>query len=189
MKKMLMLATILAFVTPVFAANAADGAKGPQMPRGPQGMVPPPPPQAFEGQEGMVPPPPPQPFEGQEGMVPPPPPQPLAGQQMGPEAQQGMKHPMAQKHEEMKARMEAHRAQMEAYKNKIDTNQEKIEQLVKEYKKAKPGSKQQTAAREEIGKLLGEIREGQLELRSKQVEEFGERLGNMAELLEKEKDN
>ena len=96
----------------------------------------------------------------------------------GPEHFNGPRHEMAQ-NPELQAQMEAKKAEMQAHQVKIKATEEKLEKLVKEYKKAKEGSKKQIAAREEIGKVLAEVRVGQIALREQQIANFEKRLADM----------
>lgn len=105
----------------------------------------------------------------------------------GPKAFQGPKHEMFQKDPEFKAKMEAKKEEMKARKEQMKARDEKLAKLVKEYKGAKEGSKKQIAAREEIGKLLGDMRDEQIEFRANKIGEFEQRLGDMKVRLENEK--
>ncbi len=131
MKKMLVLATVLAFTAPVFAGDKQDQKEGHKNFNGPR-------------------------------------------------------HEMAQ-NQEFKAQKESRKAEFEARKEQMKAREEKLEKLVKEYKKAKDGSKKQLAAREEIGQILGEMRDEQIAFREKQINGFEQRLGDMKGRLEEEK--
>ena len=126
MKKLVIMATLLAFAAPVFAGDKHDSDKGPKH------------------------------FNG-------------------PRQEMGVKDPA--KAEAFKAMAKKHKA-----------TEEKLEKLVKEYKKAKDGSKKQVAAKEEITKVLGEVRDEQIAQRAKGLEEFEKRLADMkARLAEEQK--
>ena len=138
MKKMLVLATVVAFAAPIFAGDKTDEAKevkGFQSPR----------------HEMM---------------------------QKDPAFKEKMK--------EMKAQQEAKKAEMKAHKKEMKAREEKLGKLVAEYKKAKEGSKKQTQAREEIGKILGQVRDEQIAFRAEQIKGFEQRLNEMKARLEKE---
>ena len=107
--------------------------------------------------------------------------------QEGPKAFKGPRHEMLQKDPEFKAKMEAQKAEMNARKEQMKARDEKMAKLVKEYKGAKAGSKKQVAAREEIGKLLGEMRDEQISLREGKLKDFEGRLGEMKKRLDEEK--
>ena len=131
MKKMLVLATLVAFAAPVFAGDKYDGKQGPKHFQGPR-------------------------------------------QEMAQDPQ-------------LKEQMKAKKAEFEARKAEMKAREEKMEKLVKEYKKAKDGSKKQTAAREEIGQLLGTMRDEQIANREGQIQGFEQRLADMKARLEEER--
>ncbi len=87
-----------------------------------------------------------------------------------------------------KAKMDAAKAERKARKAQFKANEEKLEKLVKEYKKAKEGSKKQASAREEIGEVLNTVRDEQIEMRSEQIKAFEKRLADMREALNKEQE-
>ncbi len=131
MKKMLVLATLVAFAAPVFAGDKQDQVKDPAVFKGPR-----------------------------------------------PE--------MMQKDPAFKEKMKEMEAQKEAKKAEMKATKEKVEKLVKEYKKAKDGSKKQQQAREEIGKILDGMRDKQIALRAGQIQEFEKRLADMKARLDAE---
>lgn len=100
----------------------------------------------------------------------------------GPQHFKDVRHEMMQKDPAAKAKMEAFKAKQEARK----ATEEKLEKLVKEYKKAKDGSKKQTAAKEEIAKVLGEVRDEQIAQRAQGLEGFEKRLAEMKNRLAEE---
>lgn len=87
-----------------------------------------------------------------------------------------------------KAKLEADKAERKARRAQFKANEEKLEKLVKEYKKAKEGSKKQASAREEIGEVLNTVRDEQIEIRSEQIKVFEKRLADMREALNKEQE-
>ena len=93
-------------------------------------------------------------------------------------------------HQEMaaqqKAQFEARKAEMKAKHEKMKATEEKLEKLVKEYKKAKAGSKKQLAAKAEIEQLLGEVRDEQIAQRAQGLENFEKRLADMKAKLAEE---
>jgi len=97
----------------------------------------------------------------------------------GPRHFGGPRHEMVQD-PQLKAQMEAKKAEMKA-------REEKMEQLVKDFKKAKIGSKKQIAVRNEMTSLLGQIRDEQIAMREKKINEFEKRLADMKNRLAEEK--
>ncbi len=87
-----------------------------------------------------------------------------------------------------KAKLDADKAERKARRAQFKANEEKLEKLVKEYKKAKEGSKKQASLREEIGEVLNTVRSEQIEMRSEQIKAFEKRLADMREALNKEQE-
>lgn len=100
-----------------------------------------------------------------------------------------MRAAFAEKHPELKAKMEAKREEMKkerkAKKAAFKKNEEKVEKLVAEYKKLKPGKKQD-AKRAEIAEVIAGFRAEQLNFKQEQLKEFQERLTKMQDQLAKE---
>lgn len=142
MKKLLVLATLLAFSAPVFAAPKCEGDNCPAKDKGPRA----------EMRLKKAP-------------------------ALKPEAKAALKA----KHDEEKAKRKARKAQVRA-------NEEKLEKLVKDYKKAKEGSKKQASLREDIGKVLEQVRQEQITFRAEKLQEFEQRLARMKEGLAKEEE-
>ena len=99
----------------------------------------------------------------------------------------GPRHEMMQKNPEFEAEMQAKKAEFQAQREKMKATEEKMENLVKEYKKAKIGSKKQIAARNEIADILGNIRDEQIAKREEQINGFEKRLADMKNRLAEEK--
>ena len=131
MKKMLLLATLVAFAAPSFAGDNHEAKHGPR-PFGPRPEI-------------------------------------------------------MEQNPELAAKMEAKQAEFAARREEMKARAEKLEKLVKEYKAAKDGSKKQTAARQEIAGILGEVREGQITMREEQIVQFEQRLEEMKGRLYEEK--
>lgn len=94
---------------------------------------------------------------------------------------------VVQKDPQLKEKLEAKKAEMKAHKKQMKETEEKLETLVKQYKKAKEGSKKQTAARAEIEKILGQVRDQQIAFREAQIQKFEQRLAEMKVRLTEEK--
>lgn len=95
----------------------------------------------------------------------------------------------AAKNPEMKAKMdakkEAFRKERKARKEAFKKNEEKVEKLVKEYKKLKPGKKQD-AKRAEIAAVIAGFRDEQISFKENQLKQFQDRLAKMQDGLAKE---
>ncbi len=106
-------------------------------------------------------------------------------------AMHGQKGPHGMKGGLQKGMMFGNKEDLEKMKEaqaKHKADSEQLEKLVKEYKKAKDGSKKQTAAREEIAKKLGEMREEQIQNRREKIAGFEKRIDEMkGRLAEEEK--
>lgn len=110
----------------------------------------------------------------------------------GADCQKKMKGPrhemMMKKDPAMQAKMQAAKAERKARKAQFKQNEEKLEKLVKQYKAAKDGSKKQAAAREDIAKVLGTVRDQQISMRAEKLQDFERRLGQMKDRLAKEQE-
>lgn len=109
----------------------------------------------------------------------------------GPRAEMKVKKAPALRAEvraELKAKRDEEKAKRKARKAKARANEEKLEELVKDYKKAKEGSKKQAALREDIGKVLEQVRQEQIAFRAEKLQEFEQRLARMKEGLAKEEE-
>lgn len=76
--------------------------------------------------------------------------------------------------------------EMKAKQAEFKQTQEKLEKLTKEYKKAKKDSKKQMAAKEEIAKIVGEMRDKQIAQRREGLASFEKRLDEMKNKLAEE---
>lgn len=139
MKKLLVLATLLAFCAPVFAAPKCEGDNCPK-PKAPRAEM--------RAKKGPA---------------------------LNPEVKA-----------ELKAKRDEEKAQRKARKAAARANEEKLEKLVKDYKKAKEGSKKQASLRKDIGEVLEQVRQEQISFRAEKLQEFEQRLARMKEGLAKE---
>ena len=87
---------------------------------------------------------------------------------------------------EMQAKFKEAKEQRKARRAQFKANEEKLEKLVKDYKKAKEGSKKQASLREDIGEVLGQVRDEQIAVREEGLKDFEERLARMKEGLAEE---
>lgn len=104
-----------------------------------------------------------------------------------PHKMHGPRPEMMQQDPASKEKMEAKKAEFKAQKEKMEVLDKELKEAVKKYKKAKPGSKEQVAAKEKITQILNEMHDEQIAFREKQILGFKERLKDIEARVEEEK--
>lgn len=87
---------------------------------------------------------------------------------------------------EIQAKFKEAKEQRKARRAQFKANEEELEKLVKDYKKAKDGSKKQASLRKDIGEVLGRVRDEQIAVRAEGLKDFEGRLERMKEGLAEE---